>query len=61
MADRVEHALDLPVAAFVDDQLDLVRAGSSHLRGCGAPVVELDTGAELLEHFLARVRPISAS
>jgi hypothetical protein len=42
MADRGHHALDLVLAAFVEDQLEAARAQAARLRGRGRAVVELD-------------------
>jgi len=55
MADGVEHPLDLAVTAFVDRQLDRVRAEPARLSGGGAAVVELDACFEPLECLVGRL------
>ena len=46
VADGLEHALDLPVAALVDRQLDHVLREPPHLGRSGRPVLELDSFRE---------------
>src|SRR3954454_8939226 len=46
MADGLEHALDLALAAFADRQLDVVGADPPHQCRCGDAVLELDAVAQ---------------
>ncbi len=56
VADRLEHPLDLAVAALVQRQLD--RGGRPpHGRGRGRAVLELDAVGELPQDPLGRLRP----
>ena len=52
MADGLEHALDLAVAALMQRQLDAPRAEAARLCRRRAPVLELDPLAEPAERVL---------
>src|SRR5207302_3070360 len=52
VADRLEHAADLALAALGDHQLDLLAVDAAGPRGGGAAVVELDTLAQADEVLL---------
>jgi hypothetical protein len=53
VADRLEHALDLVLAALVDAELDSRRAEPARAGGTGTPVVELDALLEPAERVVA--------
>ncbi len=55
MADRLEHPLDLVVAALVEDELDAAAAEAARPRRRGEAVVELDAVAQPLQRLLVRV------
>src|SRR3954469_5181160 len=50
--DRLEHALDLALAALMNRQLDVVGADLADLRGGGQPVLELDPLSERAQRGL---------
>jgi hypothetical protein len=54
VADSFEHALHLPVPAFMDRQLDDARCEEAHFGGCGAAVFELDAFLQRRDDLLAR-------
>jgi hypothetical protein len=53
MTDRLEHAPHLPVATFVDRQLELRAAQSPHLCRRGRAVVEENSCGELRDRRIA--------
>ena len=55
MAHRLEHALHLMLAAFVDRQLEARWPDPLDGRGRRRPVFELDARRELLEYPVARL------
>ncbi len=56
VADRLEHATHLPVAALVDRQLELRPPEPAHMGRRSRAVVELHAGGELGERRVARAR-----
>ena len=61
VANRLEHALDLMLAALVDRELDPRGPEPLHARRRSRPVVELDPLGQPFERFVDSSPPTSAS